>query len=74
MPDKTIHLARKQLGFLDRDLAGQLGGTEGCLRSWYRKGAPRYTKLALMAGLVLETDDSPPVHAFGPPPTPIAAE
>jgi hypothetical protein len=32
-----------------RDLARKLGVTVGCLRSWDRKGAPRYVQLALCA-------------------------
>ena len=77
MPDKTIQPARRQLGLAHRELARQLGVNEGCLRSWDRKGAPRYAKLALMAlmaGLVPETDDKLPVHALRPGATPIAAD
>ena len=73
MPDKTIQLARRQLSLDNRELARQLGVTEGCLRSWDRKGAPRYAKLALMAlmaGLVPETDESVAV----PPPRPVATQ
>lgn len=51
MPDKTIQLARRQLS-LDNRTARQLDVTEGCPRSWDRKGAPRYAILALMAGLI----------------------
>jgi DNA-binding transcriptional regulator YiaG len=77
MPDKTIQLARRQLRLDNRDLARQLGVTEGCLRSWDRKGAPQYAKLALlalMAGLVPETDESVAVLAPRPIATHAAAE
>lgn len=77
MSDKVIQLARKRLGVTDRELARQLEVTVGCLRSWDRKGAPRYAQLALMAliaGLVPEAVDASLLLALGQGPTPIAAE
>ena len=42
MPDHFVRLARTRLDVTDLDLARKLGVTAGCLRSWDRKGAPRY--------------------------------
>ena len=47
MPDRFVRLARTRLDVTDLDLARKLGVTLGCLRSWDRKGAPRYVQLAL---------------------------
>ena len=77
MPDMMIQHARTRLGVTDRELARRLGVTLGRLRSWDRKGAPRYAQLALMAlaaGLVPETVERPPVLDLRQGPTPIAAE
>jgi len=41
--------ARTHLDATDLDLARNLGVTVGCLRSWDRKGAPRYVQLAICA-------------------------
>ena len=49
MPDCFVHLAQTRLDVTDLDLALNLGVTVGCLRSWDRKGAPRYGQLALCA-------------------------
>jgi hypothetical protein len=49
MPDRFVRLARIRLDMTDLDLARKLGVTVGCLRSWDRKGAPRYVQLALCA-------------------------
>jgi DNA-binding transcriptional regulator YiaG len=77
MPDMMIQRARTRLGVTDRELARQLGVTQGCLRSWDRKGAPRYAQLALlalMAGLVPETVETPPVVALRQGSMPIAVK
>jgi hypothetical protein len=47
MPDRLVRLARTRLDVTDLDLALNLGVAIGCLRSWDRKGAPRYGQLAL---------------------------
>jgi hypothetical protein len=52
MPDPLICLARTQLGVPDSELARRLGAAVGCSRSWRRKGAPRYARLALCALIV----------------------
>jgi len=49
MVDRHIQRARDALGFTDTELARSLGVTTGCLRSWSRRGAPRYAQLALAA-------------------------
>ena len=49
MPDCFVRLARTRFDATDLDLAPNLGVTVGCLRSWDRKGAPRYGQLALCA-------------------------
>jgi hypothetical protein len=49
MPDPFVPLARTRLDATNLDLARNLGVTPGCLRSWDRKGAPRYVQLALCA-------------------------
>jgi hypothetical protein len=49
MPDCFVQLAQTRLDATDLDLALNLGVTVGCLRSWDRKGAPRYGQLALCA-------------------------
>ena len=49
MPDRFVRLARTRLDVTNLDLARNLGVTVGCLRSWDRKGAPRYVQLALCA-------------------------
>jgi hypothetical protein len=59
MPDRFLSLARN------------LGVTVGCLRSWDRKGAPRYVQLALcalIAGIepeAIEFTDAPPSRPKG---------
>jgi DNA-binding transcriptional regulator YiaG len=49
MSDRFVRLARARLDVTDLDLARNLGVTVRCLRSWDRKGAPRYVRLALCA-------------------------
>ena len=49
MPDRFVRLARTRLDVTGLDLARNLGVTVGCLRTWDRKGAPRYVQLALCA-------------------------
>ena len=40
-----VDLVRTRLDVTDLDLARNLGVTVGCLRTWDRKGAPRYVPL-----------------------------
>ncbi len=68
MPDPLICLARTQLGVPDSELARRPGAAVGCLRSWRRKGAPRYARLALCA-LIVGLDP----EAFTAGPAPLAA-
>ena len=69
MPDRLICLARTQLDVPDSELAQRLGVSVGCLRSWSRKGAPRYARLALCA-LIVGLD--PEAFAASQPPSPAA--
>jgi hypothetical protein len=50
-----IRLARSRLQISNLELARQLEVSTGCLRSWDRRGAPRYARLAI-AGLLAGVD------------------
>jgi hypothetical protein len=72
MPDRLICLARTLVP--DSELARRLEAAIGCLRSWSRKGAPRYARLALCALIVgldpeaFAASSQPPSPAAGPAP------
>ena len=77
MPDRFVRLARTRLDVTDLDLARKLGVTAGCLRSWDRKGAPRYVQLALcalIAGIEPEVVERSPALAPRNPKAHLSAE
>jgi|HubBroStandDraft_3_1064219.scaffolds.fasta_scaffold168493_2 DNA-binding transcriptional regulator YiaG len=77
MPDRFVRLARTRLDLTDLDLARKLGVTVGCLRSWDRKGAPRYVQLALcalIAGVEPEAVEGSPTLAARNPKAHLPAE
>jgi DNA-binding transcriptional regulator YiaG len=77
MPDRFVRLARTRLDLTDLDLARKLGVSVGCLRSWDRKGAPRYVQLALcalIAGIEPEAVEGSPTPAPRNPKAHLPAE
>jgi len=77
MPDRFVRLARTRLDVTNLDLARNLGVTVGCLRSWDRKGAPRYVQLALcalIARIEREAVERSPTLATRKPRTHLPAE